>query len=452
MQTQRDHVHAHQFQMGRMSSALVLGDPTSAENPSHRSMIGLMVGLVLAVLIVAGFGVFGWLVPGGSSSWKAKGTIIVEKETGNRYVYVNGYLRPALNLTSAMLIEGAKAKIELTSQNSLKAVPHGAPIGISGAPQTVPAPGALHTGGWLACLSGSAGGPADGIGLNLTPDKPGQQLDRDRFVLVTAGGDEYLVWRNHRFKITDPAVPVALGVTNATPIPAPLEWIEVLTPDQELSIPKVPGQGQAGPAVAGQSYRVGQVFYQSGGSGDQLFVLRQDGLAAVNKTVYLLLQSASGTPVALNAADVASAQRSADKSLTGVLPELGSAKVADLGNQVLCQYQEPASAKSINFTVVSTDRANAALRADGTPRVNVRPGTGMVVFPIPLPTDASTAPPYLISDEGISYSMPNDETMSSLKFPSSSKVPFPRGLLAKIKSGPVLSLQAIAATEGETTS
>ncbi len=139
MQTQRDHVHAHQFQMGRMSSALVLGDPTSAEDPASRSIVGLVIGLVLAVLIVAGFAVYGLIVPGGSKSWRAAGAIIVEKETGNRYVYLNGVLRPTLNLTSAMLIEGASAKIQLTARNSLKGVPHGSPIGIAGAPQTVPA-------------------------------------------------------------------------------------------------------------------------------------------------------------------------------------------------------------------------------------------------------------------------------------------------------------------------
>jgi type VII secretion protein EccB len=452
MQTQRDHVHAHQFQMGRMSSALVLGDPTSAENPSNRSMVGLLVGLVLAVLIVAGFAVYGLLVPGGSKAWSAEGAIIVEKETGNRYVYLNGSLRPTLNLTSAMLIEGPSSKIQLTSRNSLKGVPHGSPIGIAGAPQSVPAPGSIVTGGWLACLSGSVGGPADGVSLNLDPAAVSRQLGADRFMLVNAGGDDYLVWRNHRFKITDPAVAVALGVTNATPIPAPMTWLEILTPDQELSVPKIPGRGQDGPPVAGTTYQVGQVFSQGGDNGDQLFVLRQDGLAAVDRTAYLLLQSASKTPVQLDPAQVASAPRSGDKSLTGMLPALGSAKFEDPAGQVLCQYQEPKTAKSVNFAVVLTDRANAALREDGTPRVNVRPGTGMVVYPVPMPATLSTPEPYLISDEGISYSMPENETLTALKIPTSAMVPFPRGLLKTIKSGPVLSLKAIDVTEGGTTS
>ena len=452
MQTQRDHVHAHQFQMGRMSSALVLGDPTSAENPSHRSMVGLLVGLMLAVLIVAGFGIYGWLVPGGSNAWRTPGAIIVEKETGNRYVYLNGSLRPALNLTSAMLIAGPSSKIQLISQNSLKGVPHGSPVGIAGAPQAVPAAGSLMTGGWLACLSGSAGGPADGVGLNLDPNATSRQVGADKFVLVTAGGADYLVWRNHRFKIADPAVAVALGVTNATPIPAPMSWLEILTPDQALAVPKIPGRGTPGPKVAGSTYPVGQVFSQAGGNGDQLFVLRQDGLAAVDRTAYLLLQSASPTPVQLDAAQVASAPRSGDKSLTGLLPALGSAKWQDLAGQVLCQYQEPASAKSVNFAVVVTDRANAALRADGSPRVNVRPGTGMIAYPVPMPTTMSIPKPYLISDEGISYSMPENETRTALKFSPSAMVPFPEGLLKTIKSGPVLSLKAIDVTEGGTTS
>ena len=452
MQTQRDHVHAHQFQMGRMSSALVLGDPTSAENPSHRSMTGLLAGLILAVLIVAGFAVYGWIVPGGSNKWQAAGAIIVEKETGNRYVYLDGQLRPTLNLTSAMLIQGPKSSIVLASRKSMTGVPHGSPIGIAGAPQTVPT--ALNTEGWLACLSGSVGGPVDGVGINLDSDqaRAAQQVPRDRFVLVTSGGSDYLVWRNHKFKITDPKVVVAFGVTNAPPIPAPKAWLDVLVTDKSLSVPTIPGRGTNGPKVAGHTFKVGQVFSQSGANGDQLFVLRKDGLAAVDKTAYLLLQSASAAPVELDSADVAAAPRSDDKSLTDLLPELGSAKWQDIDGKALCQYQEKSTDKSVNFAVVLSDPAFAGLRADASPRVNVRPGTGKVVYPVPIADDVRRPEPWLISDEGIRYSLPDNETLAALGFGGSQMVPFPRELLGLIKSGPMLSAKAIDVSEGGTTS
>ena len=138
MQTQRDHVHAHQFQMARMSSALLLGDPSMAENPMRRTMLGLTVGVVLSLLVVICFGVYGWIVPGGNDSWRKGGSIIVEKETGTRYVYANGQLFPTLNMASAVILSGT-SKVQLVSRKSLSGVPQGVPVGIPNAPQVLPA-------------------------------------------------------------------------------------------------------------------------------------------------------------------------------------------------------------------------------------------------------------------------------------------------------------------------
>ena len=445
MQTQRDHVHAHQFQMGRMSSALVLGDPTSAENPSHRAMIGLFVGVMLAVLIVAGFTVYGWLVPGGSKSWRNPGAIIVEKETGNRYLYLGGELRPTLNLTSAMLIQGTSSKIQLTSRNSLKGVPHGAPIGLAGAPQTVPDSSGLVSGPWLVCLAASVGGPTNGLGLNLDPAAPATPLAVDRFELVSGGGTDYLIWRGQKHKIADSTVPVALGVANAEPIPAPAAWLDALPDGSPLAVPKLPGQGDLGPEVAGRSYRVGQLFTQA--ATDQLFVLRKDGLAPVNHTAFVLLQATGRDPVQLRAADIAAAPRSGDRSLTALLPDLGTATWEDPAGRVLCERQVPASQESVLSVPVLTDRVSAAIRNDDTPRVNVRPGTGMVVYPVPLPATLRTPEPHLITDEGLRYSVPESDSLSALKLSGRPMVPFPRELLNAVTSGPVLSRKAIDLTE-----
>src|SRR5262245_23900236 len=107
MQTQRDHVHAHHFLMGRLSSALVLGDPASAEVPARRALSGLLIGVVVALLISAGVAVFGLLAPAASTAWREPGTLLVEKETGTRLVYADGALHPVLNHASALLMLGA---------------------------------------------------------------------------------------------------------------------------------------------------------------------------------------------------------------------------------------------------------------------------------------------------------------------------------------------------------
>jgi hypothetical protein len=59
VQTQKDHVEAYSFLIGRMTSALVLGDASHLDVPAKRTWTGLLVGAALAVLIVLGFFVFG---------------------------------------------------------------------------------------------------------------------------------------------------------------------------------------------------------------------------------------------------------------------------------------------------------------------------------------------------------------------------------------------------------
>ena len=62
MQTQKDHVHAHSFLMGRMSTALVIGEISGPDVPGQRTRRGFVIGVVLAVLILIGFLLYGLIV------------------------------------------------------------------------------------------------------------------------------------------------------------------------------------------------------------------------------------------------------------------------------------------------------------------------------------------------------------------------------------------------------
>lgn len=59
MQTQKDHVEAYAFQAGRMAAAMVTGEAGYLEAPARRAKLGLLVGVVSAVLIVTGFFLYG---------------------------------------------------------------------------------------------------------------------------------------------------------------------------------------------------------------------------------------------------------------------------------------------------------------------------------------------------------------------------------------------------------
>ncbi|GAA0804874.1 type VII secretion protein EccB [Spirilliplanes yamanashiensis] len=448
MQTQRDHVHAHQFQMARMSSSLIIGDPTPGENPMKRTVTGTLVGLLLAVLIVVGFGIYGWIVPGGKTSWRQAGAIIVEKETGTRYVLLNGTLHPALNMASAMMINGPSAKVQLVSRNSLKGVPRGAPVGIAGAPQTMPDRTAMLRGPWLACLGSSLSRDADDqIGLNFDTAGQAQELPADRFVYVTAGGSPYIVWRGGKHLAREDTVPVALGIAGADPLPAPRAWLDLLPDGPPVATPDIDGLGDAGPRIGGEAADIGQLFVQPRGTGgDQLFVLLRDGLAPLNRTMFVLLQAATGNePVRLAAADVVAAPRSDDRSLIEPLADLAAATHEQARGRVLCQRQAPVPGlPAVAAVPVLAAPDHAGLTPDGRATVRMRPGAGMLVYPVPM-ANPRLPDPWFVSDEGKRHHLPDSRMMSNLKLSNGVMVPIPRGLLTGVPSGPELTAQALLA-------
>src|SRR5215472_3240593 len=107
MQTRRDHVQAYHFAVSRMASALTGADPGAGEAPFRRGTFGLVLGAVLAGLAAAAALVIGFLDPAPAATWKQQQAIVVEKETGTRFIYLGGALHPTLNYTSARLLAGA---------------------------------------------------------------------------------------------------------------------------------------------------------------------------------------------------------------------------------------------------------------------------------------------------------------------------------------------------------
>ncbi|WBB71953.1 type VII secretion protein EccB [Micromonospora sp. WMMD1128] len=444
MQTQRDHVHAHSFMTGRLSSALVQGEPTSAQIPGQRALTGLLIGIIVVLLVGGGFAVYGWIVPGGSRAYGQAGAILVEKESGVRYVYRDGVLYPTPNLTSAMLLQGPSAAVKLISRNSLKDLPRGPEIGIADAPQSVPGVDALVRGPWLACLPGSVvDRPGAKLGMNLDPRAPATPLTDDTFAVVR-GPDRvtYVLAGPFKFPVADESVLVALGAANARVAFAPAAWLDELPTGATLGAARIPDAGTPGPRVAGRVRPVGTLFRQQPAAGaEQLFVLRPDGLAPVNRMEFVLATVRGGdAPVTLDAADVAGAPRSRDRTLADRLPDLTGHHWHDPGREVLCLRQRPFN-ETVTSEIVFAERYIAGIFDDGTPMVVAEPGSGMTVTPIPKARPVAET--VLISDEGIAYRLADADAVASLKLASSAAVPFPKGLLAAMPQGPTLSRKAV---------
>lgn len=165
MQTRRDHIQAYQFSAGRLVHAVTSGDTGTGEQPLRRGNLGVVLGTVIAMLLSGGAVVYGLISPAADNSWKSQGSIIVEKETGTRYVLLDGMLRPTANYASARLAGSGKPTIYVVKHTALAAFPIGPQIGIAGAPDTLPT--AMLDGAWSLCL-GPAGDGADTV-LDLVP-------------------------------------------------------------------------------------------------------------------------------------------------------------------------------------------------------------------------------------------------------------------------------------------
>ena len=151
MPSRRDQVQSYQFFVQRMTSALVARDPDPVVAPFQRLGGAGLGGIMVAVLCLGAVGVFGFIIPGGATSWQDGASVILEKETGTRYLYREGHLHPVVNYASALLALESFAPVTDVSRNSLAGTPRGPRIGIPDAPDALPDAKRILTGGWTLC-------------------------------------------------------------------------------------------------------------------------------------------------------------------------------------------------------------------------------------------------------------------------------------------------------------
>src|SRR5688572_5568267 len=84
MRSRREQVQAYRFLTRRIGSALLSGEPETTELPLRRFAYALFGGLVVGAVLVAGFGIYGLLVPGGRRP--VEGAVIIERESGAKFL------------------------------------------------------------------------------------------------------------------------------------------------------------------------------------------------------------------------------------------------------------------------------------------------------------------------------------------------------------------------------
>jgi type VII secretion protein EccB len=465
MQNRRDQVQAHAFVVSRLVSGLLRAEPDAQFSPLRRFVIGTMAGVLLGALALAGFGVYGVFSPGGNKAWKQAGALIVEKETGARYLFVDGQLHPVLNYASARLIIGGEPVIVRASRNSMRGVPHGLPVGIPSAPDYLPDLARLDGSNWQVCSSlhpDANGTDRPRVTVMIGAQPAGRPLGREAALLVRAPDAAlYLAWNSHRLRVPAPATLTALGYAAAVPHPVGWAWLNSLPGGPDLTGPAASDAGQPGPDVDGHKTVVGQIFKVGGGAGAdaQYFTARRDGFAPVTPLTAALLL---GDPAAgksypggvvgalpLTPAGLAAAPRSRDQLINQDVPA-SPPRLAEVGggdSPCIGIAMDAVNGPAVRVGLGSVPAADSSIALPSTgdallaDRVVVEPGCGLLIRDQPGPGIPAGAL-YLLVDNGVRYPIPSDDAAGFLGYKNARPTPVPGLLLRLVPAGPPLDPQA----------
>ncbi|MGW0431203.1 type VII secretion protein EccB [Micromonospora sp. NPDC003197] len=467
MPTRRDQMQSYQFIMQRVVSALAYQDIDPVQ-PTGRRLVGAgLAGIMVAVVGLAAVGVYAMVRPGGSDKWRDGSSIIVERETGTRYVYREGVLHPMANFASALLALGGTPKTTQVSANSLLGIPRGVPLGIVGAPDALPPAGRVTGAAWTTCVQQAR----DGTGRVATATVlrvggapvTGRELGDDALLAEEVDTHRLvLIWRRHRHEIVDRSVVLtALGLDQQPATPVASAWLDTLPAGQRLGSRAVLGRGTPSTAVSGAL--VGQVYVMNGAGTDRQYYLVADGqrlapLTAVEASILLAdpaTRSAypDGWPVArpLSPAQAAGADKQQPPAPDSGAPPATLPRITapELPNSAICaEFSDAASPPRLVIAAGQPTPAapvgGSRRSADGASladRVEVSPGWAAVVEAVPAP-EAPVGTRFLVTDLGLRHALTDHTVQGLLGYANVQPVRLPAALVARVPEGPPLDPSA----------
>ncbi|MBT1186150.1 type VII secretion protein EccB [Streptomyces sp. CJ_13] len=328
MASRRDELNAYTFAKRRTVAAFLQPSATGTEEGSPRPLRAVLPGVIVGMVVLAGFGAWGMFKPQAPKGWDAPGTaVIVGKQSTTRYVVlttkVNGKsqtrLHPVLNLASArLLLDPQKFKVIQVEDKVLDAgkPPRGPIIGIPYAPDRLPATAdAAKAKRWAVCQQPGGNGQGVQTAAFVLADREAGLMDDARKVtdgqvlyVQSSGGskERYLVdATGTKYKFPE-GTPDAGKITNAlvgsgaVPQQVTEEWLATLNSGDPLEFPRLPAT--AGPDAGVQGLgsadnKVGMVLLAQTGSGTQHYVVLPGRVAPVSDFVAWLLISSPATDV-----------------------------------------------------------------------------------------------------------------------------------------------------------
>lgn len=461
MPSRQDQLHSYQFSVQRAVAALVMRETDPAQSP-FRWLAGAGLASVLVAAIGLGGSALYGLFAGGGKGWRDPGAVIVEKESGARFVYREQKLHPVLNYASALLIVGAdRSKTVLVSRRTIDGVPRGLPLGIADAPDSLPAPGRLASGGWTVCstVPAGAGGeaPRSALLIGTEPDG-GRPLGDEALLLRHPDGGLHLVWHQRRYLVRDPSrVLAALATTRAQAVPVAPALLNSLPAGTDLVPLDLPGLGRPATGVPGTT--IGTIYMVSNSGGGRQYAVALDaGLAGITELQagLLLARTGQGGPVPMTLGQFAALPTVPDLAPTGPnAPPPSPPRLAAGGDGALCtRVADDGGVGEVRWGVPLRDLTAAprtaptggAVLAD---HVLVEPGRGAVVEAAAAP-GATGGAVSVVTDLGRRYVLADREVLAMLGYRGVRPLRLPAGLVSLVPAGATLdpaAARAVAAPD-----
>lgn len=481
--TTKSQVHAYQFVIRRMESALVRKDAVMLHEPTRSQTRATVVGAILGAVGLLAFVVWGVLDPAGKPL--PDNGIVISKQSGAVYVAMNNPTKMLVatpNLASARLLlvamggSASQGSTPVTvDESSLTKVSRGAFTGIPGAPELLPTGDQLVSPNWGICdqltLDPAQPRPEEKPAMETTAyggvaDLGRKLKDNEGLLLKSPTGDTYLVFASDpdkglpgagavRAKIDldnrqllnamkMPAKPVARLASTAliNSIPEVKELKQLSVPDKGSSISaySMSGNRKVGDVVRAE--RSDRTF--------QYFLLLKDGIQEIPQAVAELMQTSSGSSSGwanVSLSDTNSAPRVTEiemKDFPRVIPT-----VVPISDQTTtCLNWGERNGKPVTWVgldntaptikdIKPVQLAQADGSGDKVDRFLMPPGKAAVVRSATSENNFSSGPIFLVSDRGVRFGIPDSKTAEGLGL-GAQYAPAPEVVLRTLPTGPIL--------------
>jgi type VII secretion protein EccB len=460
MATARDQVEAYNFASRRQVLALLQGDDAVTVDPRRRLNRALIGGLLLSVAVVAATGVAGFISGGSATSVPSDG-VIVDSDTGGSYVRINDVLHPALNIASARLIAGNKSTT--VSSDTLRSLPRGLPVGIPGAPDSLPPSGQLTTQPWSVCsIAAEASAARPQVVVSIGAPTPRALPASAGLVVQTPDKTIWLLDNGLRYQVED-AASTLLGLDQLLPLQVRPEVLDLVPQGPSLAVPAIPGAGAPPTVTLPFTADVGDLVKVDYGTKQPgLYVVLSDGVAPVDAFAYSLLAGGAKHTLTEPASDIVSVPSKSRPSIPALWPRqaLGRPAAPPAADEPLCiTYNPNAPHTAAAWPVTFSEPPAVPFAKDATPvepsggslptaatGVAVPSGGGALVKAVA--TGGVDAVYTLVTDSGLRFTITNADAVSRLGYDSKTAVPVPLPFVELLPAGPGLDPTAAGAEYG----